>query len=150
MQHIKQQLYNLCEEYIEKRIEAARSAIDEARNAANNDTKSSAGDKYETGREMMQQETNRNMAQLAEAVKLKTALARINIAAARGAAANGSLVITDNGNFFIAIGAGAFTIDNQTYFTVSSSSPIGLKLMGLSKGKFFNQNDKIYRIKEVF
>lgn len=150
MQHIKQELYRLCELYIEKRMEAAGLAINEAREAANSDTKSSAGDKYETGREMMQQETNRNMAQLAEAAKLKTALERININNTAPAVGAGSLVITDRGNFFIAVSAGAFIIDNQNYFTVSPFSPIGIKMSGLKIGDKFNLNDKIYHIRGLF
>ena len=58
-------------------LEAAQLAINEAQKASNDDTKSSAGDKYETGREMAQQETNRNLAQLNEANKLKVALNQI-------------------------------------------------------------------------
>src|ERR1700712_3470692 len=98
MIEIKKELYNLCLSYVQKRMDAAQLAIEEAQKASNDDTKSSAGDKYETGREMMQQETNRNLGQLNEANKLKISLNKINPDVVSYIADTGSLVITDNGN----------------------------------------------------
>ena len=48
--NLKQQLYSLCLKQIEQKISNAQSAIDSATESANDDTKSSAGDKHETGR----------------------------------------------------------------------------------------------------
>ena len=78
MLSLKKELHRQCLDYAEKRINAAQLAIDEAQKASNDDTKSSAGDKYETGRAMMEQETDRNMGQLTEANKLKVILNKIN------------------------------------------------------------------------
>ena len=130
-------------------MEAAQLAIDEAQKASNDDTKSSAGDKYETGREMMQQETNRNVAQLVEANKLKITLNKINPNVVSLKVDTGSLVITNNGNFYITISAGVLKVDNETYFAVSASSPIGTKLIGQKAGGEFKLNDKIYQIKQL-
>jgi transcription elongation GreA/GreB family factor len=151
MSAIKMQLYNLCCNYVQRRIDAAQEAIQSAQQSAGEDTKSSAGDKYETGREMMQQETNRNMAQLTEANKLKVALNYVganNIP--NGAVQQGSLVITNNGKFYIAISAGVLTYNNETYFAVSMASPIGMQLTGKKPGDTFSLNKKEYLIKEVW
>jgi len=56
MSTIKEQLHNLCITYVQNRMQAAEDAFRAAEQASNDDTKSSAGDKYETGRAMMQQE----------------------------------------------------------------------------------------------
>jgi len=130
-------------------MQAAQQAIDEAQKESNDDTKSSAGDKYETGRAMMQQETDRNLSQLNEANKLKVALNQFSSSAISDSAETGSLVITDNGNFYIAVGAGVLTVNNEHYFSVSPASPIGLKFKGLKTGEEFMLNGKQYRIKEV-
>src|ERR1700712_363787 len=106
MSALKKELYKQCLDYVQKRMEAAQLAITEAQKASNDDTKSSAGDKYETGRAMMQQETNRNLTQLNEANKLKVALNQINPTGVSANADIGSVVITNNGNFYIAISAG--------------------------------------------
>lgn len=146
---LKQQLHNQCLNYVESRMAAAQQAIGDAQKASTDDTKSSAGDKYETGREMMQQETNRNMAQLNEANKLKVALNKISINAVTAKAEPGSVVLTDNGNFYIAVSAGVLNIGNERYFAISPSSPIGLKLLGQKEGEMFKLNDKTYQIKQV-
>jgi len=130
-------------------MDAAQQAIDDAQKASTDDTKSSAGDKYETGREMMQQETDRNMAQLNEANKLKVALNKISTSAVTAKAEPGSVVLTDNGNFYIAVSAGVLNIGNERYFAISPSSPIGLKLLGQKEGEMFKLNDKTYQIKQV-
>lgn len=130
-------------------MEAAQLAINEAQKASTDDTKSSAGDKYETSREMMQQETDRNMKQLNEANKLKVALNKINPNIVADKVETGSLVLTGNGNFYIAVSAGVLTVNNEKYFAISPASPIGLKLMGQKIGAEFKLNDKIYHIKTV-
>jgi hypothetical protein len=150
MIELKKQLHNLCLDYVQKRIDAATLAINEAQKASNDDTKSSAGDKYETGREMMQQETNRNLAQLSEANKLKIALNHVPSNSVMSTADQGSIVITDKANFYIAVGAGTLSVNNLNYFAVSPYSPIGLKLKGLKAGNEFNLNEKNYLVKQVF
>ena len=130
-------------------MEAAQLAINEAQKASTDDTKSSAGDKYETGREMMQQETDRNMKQLNEANKLKVALNKINPAVVADKIETGSLVLTGSGNFYIAVSAGVLTVGDEKYFAISPASPIGLKLMGQKAGAEIKLNDKIYHVKTV-
>ena len=149
MTNLKRDLHTLCVNYVKTRIETAKQAIDGAQQSANEETKSSAGDKYETGREMMQQETDRNQAQLNEANKLLIALNQINVDSSSLSAAPGSLVITDNGKFYLSISAGALNLNGEGYFAVSPASPIGSKLLGRKTGDEFNLNGKNYKIKEV-
>ena len=149
MDDLKQQLYNQCLEYVQQRMDAAQLAIDEAQKAANEETKSSAGDKYETGRAMMQQETGRNRQQLEEINKLKVALNRVSPAQQSATVEPGSIVITDQGNFYIAISAGALRVGGETYFAVSPASPIGLLLAGKRAGEKIMLNGKPYAITMV-
>jgi hypothetical protein len=149
MTNLKEQLYNACVDYVQKRMMAAELGIQEAQQAAKDDTKSSAGDKYETGREMAQQETNRNMAQLNEANKLKVALNGIGFTKSSGIADAGSIIITNNGNFYLAISAGTLTVEGNNYFAISPASPIGLKLKGQKAGGEFSLNGKAYVVTEV-
>ena len=149
MSDLKQALYNQCFDYVQKRMDAAEQGIKEAQQASKDDTKSSAGDKYETGRAMMQQETDRNMAQLNEANKLKVALNIISASGASKVAEPGCVVITNNGNFYMAISAGSLVVDGITYFAVSPASPIGLKLKGQKVGGEFSLNGKNYKINNI-
>ena len=149
MPEIKKALFQYCLQYAEDKIKNAKDAITSARDAAANDTKSSAGDKYETTREMMQQEISRYEKQLMEAQKLKYALSSINPEFISTNAQPGSLVVTDNGFFFISISAGQITINKTTYFAISPASPIGAKLLGLKKGGSFQFNGKDYTVLDV-
>jgi len=146
MLEIKRELYNYCLRFAEERINAAEQAIKDAQDASVNDTKSSAGDKYETTREMMQQEISRNQAQLTEARKLKHALNQINPDKKYDSVQNGSLVITDNGAFYLSISAGQIKHQDKIYFAISAFSPVGRNLMGLKKGDAFAFNGKKFEI----
>ncbi len=149
MSTLKEQLHQQCVNYVKQRMDDAQQAIAEAQQAANNDTKSSAGDKYETGREMAQQETNRNLIQLNEANKLMVALNRISTGSKPATAEAGSVVKTNQGNFYLSISAGNINIDGETYIAISTASPVGLKLKGTQAGDSFTFNGKTYSVIEV-
>jgi transcription elongation GreA/GreB family factor len=149
MSDLKKELYDQCVSYVRKRMDAAELGIKEAQKASNEDTKSSAGDKYETGRAMMQQETNRNLAQLNEANKLMVALNRIGTTSTSKKAETGSVIITNNGDFYLAISAGTLSVNGKTYFAVSPASPIGVILAGKTAGDSFTLNNKLYKIEVV-
>ncbi|MFI5137229.1 MAG: 3-oxoacyl-ACP synthase [Sphingobacteriales bacterium] len=150
MSELKKELHKQCLDYVQKCMGAAQLGIDEAEKASKDDTKSSAGDKYETGREMMQQETNRNIAQLVEANKLKIALNKINPNIVTNEVGAGSVVITGSGNFYIAISAGLLRVNNENYYAISPASPVGIGLRGKKTGEQFKLNDKIFLIIQVF
>jgi transcription elongation GreA/GreB family factor len=149
MLHLKQELFHKCLQFVDERIASTENAINQAKDASQDDTKSSAGDKYETTREMMQQEISRNEAQLHEAKKLKHALLQIPVNKTARSVENGSIVSTNNGNFFIAISAGQINVEGKTYFVISSASPIGRLMLGLKKGEKFTFNGKAFEVEGV-
>lgn len=150
MWNIKQKLYEQCQAYLAQRITTAQEAIRASQLSADDETKSSAGDKYETGRAMMQLEMEKDNVQLAEAVKLKQLLDKIRIDRQPAAIQHGNLVVTNESNFFIAISVGKLTIDGRIYFAISADSPIGSKLMGLNKGDSFTFGNKTHKIEQVW
>jgi len=149
MSDLKQQVYTLCQHYIRQRIQTIQQAMDEAQASANEETKSSAGDKYETGRAMMQLELEKNAAQLAEANKLQFTLNQLDPHKVSTGVQVGSLVTTSIGLFYISISAGPLKVDNKTIFAVSAVSPVGMKLMGLHQGDTFQQQGKLCSILAV-
>lgn len=136
-----------CREYVESRIATAQQAKDDAQAAANEESKSSVGDKYETGRSMMQIEGEKAAHQLAEALKLKNILDRLLPGARSEKVIVGSLVITDANKVFIAIGIGKLNVDNDEVLVVAPTSPLGKVLMGHSANDrvFFNNVTMIIR-----
>ncbi|QKJ32030.1 3-oxoacyl-ACP synthase [Mucilaginibacter mali] len=149
MNDLKKQLHQLCLDFVKQRIENAQLAIQSAEQSAAEDTKSSAGDKYETGREMLQQETDRNMAQLTEANKLLVALNRIGTSGQSETVEEGSVVKTNNGSFYISVSAGILKLGDDSYFAISAASPIGVKMLGCKAGDEFSLNGKAYTILSV-
>ena len=123
---IKEQLFHQCYEYIDQRIGTAKAAIESAKASADEETKSSAGDKYETGRAMMQLEMEKHNAQLAEASKLRKMLDQIqpHIHKQSDSVQPGSAVDTDQGSFFIAISAGQLKAGDKVFFAISPATPI--------------------------
>ncbi|MCS4226267.1 MULTISPECIES: hypothetical protein [Sphingobacterium] len=121
------------------RIAMIESALETARDSSNDDTKSSAGDKYETSREMIQQDINRYQGQLLEANKDLLQLTNIatTITDATDFVKLGSLVKTNLGLYFIATSIGALKIDDMNVFAISPVSPIGQLLLSKKTGDSF-------------
>jgi transcription elongation GreA/GreB family factor len=123
---------------VDERIAMLREAIATAQASANEETKSSSGDKYETGRAMMQLEMEKYNDQLAEVLRIKQALSQLVLAApGNGTVQNGSLVWTDQGNFFISVSAGQLSLDGKTVYAISAASPMGAVLLGRKAGDQF-------------
>ncbi len=128
---LKQQLLAECKRYVASRIATANQSMVNAQEAANEEGKSSVGDKYETGRAMMQIERDKAAQQLDEALKLKNIIDQISIEAGSGKIILGSLVITNSKKIFISIGIGKLILDGEEFLVVAPASPLGKQLMGL-------------------
>lgn len=149
MNKLKQELYNLCRQYLENSISEIEAAIADRRDAIANETKSSMGDKYETTREMLQQDINMNLERLSKAKSDEAALNLINKEMNSAVVIPGSLVQTNNGHFYISISAGQLSVDRNKYYAVSLASPIGVQLKGKQQGDTFTLNGKHFVIENV-
>lgn len=147
---IKTELIDFCQHYIEDRITSATEAIAEARKSSASETKSSAGDKYETSREMLQGVIEQHTHQLDEARKLRENFSMIlkNTPVLKKAGA-GSVIETNAGNFFLSIPAGLAEIQGHKYAMISLYSPIGKLLLEKGKGDKLSFNGKEYTITQI-
>ncbi len=146
---IKQTLYEECIAYVNRRIDTIQQAIMSAKEAADEETKNSTGDKYETGRAMMQIEIENQVIQLKEAQRLFDDIRMIRPAKHTDDAQAGSLVVTNLGSYYLAIGAGKISVDDKDYFAVALSSPVGQQLLGKKNGDKFELNGRKYEIQSV-
>ena len=96
---LKQRLLQHCKSILEKRITAARSAMEQAQEAANSEGKSSAGDKYETSRAMGQLDRDMNARQMEEAHRDQAFLNSIPEDSVFTSVQVGSVVVTDKNSF---------------------------------------------------
>ncbi len=127
-QTIKSEILSRLIEIVTGKIKDAEFAIASARSSRDSDTKSSAGDKYETGRAMVQQEIDNNELQLSKALQQQLELHRLNTTKVYDKVEPGSLVITNHENYFISIALGKINISNNNYYAISLLSPIGMLL----------------------
>jgi len=108
------------------------------------ETKSSAGDKHETGRAMLQLEMEKAGQQLSAVQQMQQTLAKINSSKPSTNIALGSVIKTSSAYYYLGISAGELTIKETVYFAISPSSPIGKLLMGKKVEDTF-----IWRGKEI-
>lgn len=146
---LKTELYEYCEKYVEERISRIQSSINSMVDSLKAETKSSAGDKHETGRAMIQLEREKLGHQLYEAEKMKQVMAGIIKTSRPTHVALGSLVITSEGQFFVSISAGAYKNDANLVYCISALSPIGKQLLGQTAGDCFDFNQKKICIKKL-
>jgi transcription elongation GreA/GreB family factor len=146
---LKKQLHACCLAIVQQRMADAKQAMDAAQESANREEKSSAGDKYETGRAMAQISRDQAAKQLDEAIQLKNALDKINPSLSSTQVVLGSLVLTDQNRFYISISAGKIEIKGKLFIAISPQSPIGKLLMNCKVDEmitFNNQKQTILKI----
>lgn len=131
---IKESLYKECQVFLELRLETLQKTIRGIQKALLSETKSSAGDKHETGRAMLQLEREKAGTQLAEVQKEKAVLAKVNLAKSSKVVCIGSVVYSSQANYFIAISAGEIRVDDTSYYAISPKTPIGQLLISKSVG----------------
>lgn len=146
---MKELVYQKITEILDQRIESAQEAIDLAEDSKNNDTKSSAGDKYETGRAMMQRQKDMFEIQLINSQNLKGVLSQIDIHQKFDTVALGSLVSTTRGVYFISVGIGKVKIGNETIYAISLDSPIGQLLHKRKQGDEIVFQEHTFSILEI-
>lgn len=145
---MKTELLELVEQKISEKILNLQQWIAETR-TSNNDTKSSMGDKYETSREMLQQEVNTLQIQLNEHLKQQQIVKQIH-PTPHQVATLGSLLETEKGKFFIAVSLGELYFNQEKIFVISAESPLAKAMHGKKQNEEFLINQVTYKIKNIW
>ncbi len=144
----KEKILDTVKHKISEKIQNLEKLIAETR-ASSNDTKSSMGDKYETGREMLQQEINNLQRQLNEVLNQQNLIQKITSDLSLKVQ-NGALVKTDRGLFYIAAPIGELILENQKIMSVSVEAPLAKAMLGLHAGQTFSVNNTTQTIQEIW
>ncbi|HET6225074.1 MAG TPA: 3-oxoacyl-ACP synthase [Bacteroidia bacterium] len=147
---LKKGLHEQCLQYIQNCINNVQLALADAIQSGNSESKSSAGDKHETTRSLLQLEQEKHTKQLSDLMSSKEKLLRIDPFLHSEVISTGSIAMTTAGNFYIAIAAGKLVADENTYFAISPNSPIAVKLMGAKVKDRVHFKDITYDIEAVF
>lgn len=137
-----------CLKIVSNKLAKLQKAIKEYQNDLLSETKSSAGDKHETGRAMLQLEMEKLGHQYQTVLIQKESLIKIIISDSK-IARTGSLVYANNNYYFLATSIGQVKINNKTIMVVSINSPIGKLLVGKKEQDLFLFNGQQIKVIEV-
>ena len=135
---------------IHQRARQAEHAGKNAQDAANNEEKSSAGDKYETGRAMAQLETNMHNMLLAGIRKEISQLQALDISRIYDSVVPGSFVRCDEVSFFITAGLGKHVINGLTIIFMSPAAPLLKEILHKKANDTFTFQGREQKILEIF
>ncbi len=125
---------------VNSRIKELQANLDDLREGLASDTKSTAGDKHETGRAMAHLEQEKLAGQIALQQEQLNALKQIDPDRELSGVAFGSLVQTSGGTFFLSAGLGKITVKGSPVFCITAGSPLGQQLLGKKKGDSVRTN----------
>ena len=145
----RQEVLSSCLDVIDEKIRFVEDRMKTFQASANEETKSSAGDKYETGRAMMHLEKEKMLSQLSEFSKLKKTLLQISKSVTETVQL-GSLIFTEKGScFFVSAGLGVVDVNNQKVFCVSVLAPLCKMFLGKKTGDTIIFNGQNHTIKAL-
>ncbi len=125
---------------ITAKLDGIQREFDALQESLMSETKSSAGDKHETGRAMAQLEQEKLSRQLTETRKTLEGLQQIDPERSMDKIGFGSLVQTDRGYFFVSVGIGQVNVEETSVFCITAGSPLGQKLLQKSQGDTIQMN----------
>lgn len=146
---MKLQIINHYLVLLQDKIDVYQDLIASLTEDAQNDAKSSAGDKHETTLSKLHIEQEKIALKLNEALTQKQVLTKIDLDQQTDRVVLGSLVKTNNLTVLIATALPKISINNQSFFSISPQSPLGEQLLGQEIGHTFQINQVQYKILEI-
>ncbi|MGX7668395.1 hypothetical protein [Flavobacterium pedocola] len=134
---------------LQDKIDVYRDMISGLADDAQNDAKSSAGDKHETALSMMHLEQEKLSAKLQEAIHLKEILSKIDVLVDSKKVVLGSLVQANGLQLFISAALPKITIEGVSVLSLSPQSPLGSQLLGKETGAVVEVNGSKFTIAGV-
>lgn len=144
----KQELIRLFKGILAAKVATLLAAIEDAQDSANGEEKSSAGDKYETGREMSRQSRDMYANQLLVAQRDLAIFNKIK-ADPKTTVDVGSLVCVNGNYYFVSLACGKVVINGTEVMALSQVSPFVQKLKGMKAGDHAMLNGKKMQIDSV-
>ena len=135
--------------YLDQRMQTSLDAMQAAQESANGESKSSAGDKYETSRAMGQLDRDMHARMYQQTLEERKLVERIDETALFRKGALGAFLKTSMGDFFLSVSIGQVDFDGKNIMIISPQSPIGALLMGKGVGDKFSFRGKEAVILEV-
>ena len=145
----KAQLLDACMAHIAEQRASLEEQLKQLRTSQGSDTKSSAGDKHETGREMIAQEIGKIEGSLANLHKTQHDLGRVNMTRSSATVTAGSFVVTDTLHLFIAAALGKVQIGDTEVMVISTAAPLSKVFLGKQANEQVEFNGIQHHIKSI-
>lgn len=136
MQELKEKIFQAAIRQLKEKISLLQQERKAVSEGILEDTKSSAGDKFETGREMMTQDLKTIESTIEKLQEDLEEIYRVqSIKSNSEAVREGSLIQLGTDFFLISASIGQLEVDGKKYFLLSRNSPLGQLLIGKKKGE---------------
>lgn len=149
MPNFKQKILSHYQIVLQDKIDIYQDLIHSLTEDAQNDAKSSAGDKHETTLSKLHIEQEKIAHKLKEAIEQQAILSKLDIEQPSNKVILGSVVITNHLTVFISTALPKITIDNRAVFAISPQSPLGMQMMHQAVNSEFLVNQVQYKILEI-
>lgn len=149
MKGIKEEIHQTLIKRLEEQIHQAKLDLGLAKESRDSDTKSSAGDKYETGREMMQREMDKLSASVDICQQQLVKIKAIDPNKSTDLITHGSLIVTNFETYYLSIGVGKIIHATEQVYAISPESPVGALLMGKREGDSFEMRGRKITINQL-
>lgn len=149
MKKLKKQVIDALEKELEERMELIAQSYNDAIESRNEDTKSSAGDKYETGREMIQQEIDTMSLRMREIRAMQNELNILPVKEESAVVISGSLVQMNSGIYFLGLSLGKIEVNNECVYAISTHSPLGKMILNRRVGDKIDLNQGSHEILSI-
>jgi transcription elongation GreA/GreB family factor len=131
-------------------ISTMESAIATLQQSANEETKTSMGDKYETGRAMVQLEIEKIMAQLNILRQARHVIDQTPPFFVHSSVQLGSVVYASTGYFYLLYSGGEVVVDGKKIVSISPASPMAKAILGKHEGDEVTVNGRPVQVMQVF
>ncbi|MFK5982808.1 MAG: 3-oxoacyl-ACP synthase [Flavobacteriaceae bacterium] len=146
---LKFELQQQCKDLVNERYQKIQKTISGIEESLKDETKCTSGDKHHTGRAMLHIDRENAGNQLREIEKVLRQADKVNISTTSKTIRLGSVIETNQANFFMSISVGKLEVEHNFYLGVAPNSPIGFYLLGKTEGEQFNFNGRVYKIEKV-
>lgn len=149
MNEFKGEILKELKSFIINKIHLLQETYREVTGSLESESKSSAGDKHETGRAMAQLEQEKIAHQIGIQEQLLLQVNALKNALSPSMVQIGSLVELSSGWFFISVGIGKINAQGKDVFCINSASPVGQQLLDKKVGDNITINGQSLTILSV-
>ena len=146
--NIKQELLQVCMDFVSKRMYNYKLEMDVIKESIENNDKGNSEDD-DSGNGKLLNDLEKNAQHLNEASKMMDILKLINPKIQNESATLGSIVYTNTNVFFLSCSVGKIDFESKSYFAISMQSPIGMLLNNKTIGEQINFNGTNYTITNI-